>query len=310
MRIAIIGAGAMGSLFGGLLADKADVCLYNRNQGHVKAIQEKGLLMTQGEKRRFVPVRATHVPEEIGIVDVAIVFTKYPYTRAAMEAAMHCIDKDTLVLTLQNGIGNVDIIKEFVPEEQIAFGLTAQTSDLHGPGHIEMTTHESVGTYFWPYNDIVTDRMRELETLMNEVGLETSVTPEVKVKIWRKLMVNASENTLCAILRINVGQLVSTEESFEIVKQIIFEVSDVATAKGIPISREEGVRYVLGVSNSVFNHLPSMAIDVRNHRMTEIACLNEAIVAEGKKVGVPTPTIELVARLIRTIEKNYENLAF
>lgn len=306
MKIAIIGAGAMGSLFGGQLGQVTDVCLYDVNEVHVEAIRKNGLLMTQGEKKKVVKVRATTNAHEIGLMDVVIIFTKYPYTRSAMKDAMASIGPETLVLTLQNGIGNVDIIKEFVPEKQIAFGLTAQTSDMKGPGHLEMTTHKSVGTYFWPQTGIVTEKMKKLEEIMNQADLKTEITPEVITKIWQKLMVNTSENTLCAILRVNVGQLISTPHSYEIVKQIIFEVSDVARAKGINISREEGLRYVEEISESVMEHVPSMAIDVINKRNTEIACLNEAVVAEGKRLGVSTPILEMTARMIRTLEANYD----
>ena len=310
MKIAIIGAGAMGSLFGGQIGQVTDVCLYDVNKEHIEAIQRNGLLMTQGEKKKYVKVRATTNPEEIGLADVAMIFTKYLYTGSAMQDAMPCIGPDTLVLTLQNGIGNVEIIKEFVPENQIAYGLTAQTSDIKGPGHLEMTTRQSVGTYFWPLNGVVTEKMKELERIMNQAGLETEITPDVDLKIWRKLMINTSQNTLCALLRVRVGQLMATPSSYEIVKQIVFEVSDVARAKGINISREEGLKYVESVTESVKEHVPSMAIDVMNKRKTEIACLNEAVVAEGKRLGVATPMLEMVARMIRTLEANYDNLVY
>lgn len=307
MKIAIIGSGAMGSLFGGLLAGVTDTCLYDVNEKHIKAINEHGLIMSQGSKKNIVKVRATTDPKEIGKMDAVIIFVKYPYTRAAMKAAMECITPETLVVTVQNGIGNVEIIQEFVSSDQIAYGLTTLTSDMKNPGHIEMTTTGKVGTYLWPYNGKVTAQIKEFEEVLNKANIDTEITQEVDRQIWQKLMVNASENTLCAILKVNVSQLMNTPASHEIVKQIIFEVADVAQAKGINISRSEGLEHVLHVTRAVPEHVPSMVIDVLGKRNTEIACLNEAIVAEGKKLGIPTPMTETAARLIRAFEANYNH---
>lgn len=310
MKIAIIGAGAMGSLFGGHLSQVADVCLYDVNAQHMQAIRENGLHMTQGEKETVVYPRATTDPKEIGIVDAAIFFTKYTFMQSAVADALHCIGPNTLVLTLQNGIGSVDVITQRVPESQVAYGLTAYTSDMKGPGHIELTTQQSVGTYFWPCTGVVSPTAKALEETMNKAGFHTEITEGVNKMIWRKLMINCSENTLCALLRVTVGQLVGTPESYEILRAIVYEISDVAQAKGIDLCREEGLRYVDEVSRAVMGHLPSMALDVKNGRKTEIACLNEAVAAEGARLGIPTPTVTMAARMVRTLEANYQNLAF
>lgn len=312
MKIAIIGAGAMGSLFGGYLGEVADVWLYSTNKAFIEAVRKNGLHMTQREKSKYVQVHATNDAKEIGVVDVAIIYVKFGQTRQAIQDALPCIDKDTVVLTLQNGIGNVDIIKEYVPEEQIVYGLSALTSDVHAPGHIEMTTINvpDSPTYFWPLNGVVNEKTKKLEELMQKAGISAYISNEVDNKIWHKLMINCSENTMCAILRVKVGALIDTPAAFEMLKQIVYEVVDVAQAKGLKVSRNEGLKYVVMVSKAVYNHVPSMAIDVKNHRKTEIACLNEAVAAEGKRLGVATPMIETVARMIRTIEANYEELTF
>lgn len=310
MKIAIIGAGAMGSLFGGKLSEVADVCLYDVNKQHVEAVRKNGLLMTQGEKCLITHPRATSDPGEIGIVDAAIFFTKYIYMESAVKDALNCIGPETLVVSLQNGIGAVDVIKKYVDEERVAYGLTAYTSDMKGPGHIEMTTHDQVWTYFWPCSNFVSEKARELEKVMNEAGFATEITREVDKKIWKKLMINCSENVLSSILRLTVGQLIETPSSMELIRRIVGEISAVARAKGIDISPEEGERYVLEVSQAVMEHLPSMALDVKNMRRTEIAVLNEAVEAEGRRLGVETPVISALALLIRALEDNYGSLAW
>ena len=136
------------------------------------------------------------------------------------------------------------------------------------------------------------------------------ITRDVDERIWKKLMVNCSENTLCGILRMRVGQLVHTHESYEILKQVVGEVCSVARAKGIEISNEAGLAYVMEISRAVESHLPSMALDIQKERKTEIACLNEAVIAEGRKLGVTTPILEMTAYMVRAIEKNYGTFAF
>lgn len=308
MKIAIIGAGAMGSLFGGLLASVSDVCLYSTNVNYVEAVKAHGLIMTQGDKKVIANARVTNDPAEIGEADVVIVYVKYTGTRKAIQDAMvSSLGRNTLVVTLQNGIGNVDIIKEYVPEDQIIYGLSTLTSDVKGPGHIEMTTLSKVGTSMWPLNGVITPKLQELVDLMNQVGLNADISADVDKKIWMKLLVNSCENTLCAILKVNVSDLmINTSESYEIGKQVIFEVTDVARAKGINISREEGLNHVMNVTRVVPGHVPSMVVDVMNKKKTEIGSINEAIATEGKKLGVATPTVELIARFIRAIEANYD----
>lgn len=309
MKVAIIGAGAMGSLFGGSLASVVDeVCLYSTNKAYVEAVNKNGLIMTQGDKRNVVKARATSNPAEIGESDVAIIYVKYTGTRQAIQdAIVSCVTQNTMVVTLQNGIGNVEIIKEYVPEDQIVYGLSTLTSDVKAPGHIEMTTLSKVGTSMWPLNGIVTPKLEQLVALMNQVNLNADIAADVNERIWRKLMVNACENTLCAILRVNVTDLMlNTPESYEIAKQVIFEVSDVARAKGMNISREEALKHVMNVTYAVPGHVPSMVFDILNKKKTEIGCINEAIVKEGKRLNVPTPMVETIARLIRALEANYD----
>lgn len=309
MKIAIIGAGAMGSLFGGSLASVVDeVCLYSTNKSYVEAVKKNGLIMTQGDKKKIVKARATSDPAEIGESDVAIVYVKYTGTRQAIQdATVSCVTPKTLVVTLQNGIGNVDIIKEYVPENQIVYGFSTLTSDVKAPGHIEMTTLGNVETCMWPCNGVVTPELKNLEALMNKVNLNAKIAEDVEERIWRKLLINACENTLCAILKVNVSDLmINTPESFEIAKQVIFEVSDVARAKGLNISREAAIKHVMNVTYAVPGHVPSMVFDVLKKKKTEIGSINEAIAKEGKRLGVPTPMVETIALLIRAIEANYE----
>jgi len=309
MRVAVIGAGSMGSLFGGHLSDVCDVCLYSRNQAYVEAVNKKGLIMTQGDSKLIKKVEATNDPEKIGSCDIALIYVKGTGTDKAMQDAMiSCITKDTLVITLQNGIGNVAIIERYVPKEQIAHGFTVLTSDFKAPGHIEMTSLKMVPTHVAAMDEKAEPKLKTFVDALNKAGIEAHISDDIDDKIWRKLLVNCSENTLCAILKLNVTELmISTPYSIEIGKQIIYEVSDVARAKGINISREEALRHVIAVTNSVPGHVPSMVFDVLGKKPTEIDALNSAVVAEGKRLGIATPVNEIVVNLIKALELNYHS---
>ena len=309
MRVAIIGAGSMGSLFGGYLSDLCEVCLYSRNPGYLAAVSEHGLVMTQGDKKWVKKIEATGDPAEIGPCDVAIVYVKGTGTeKAVQDALVSCITPETLVVTLQNGIGNVEIMRKYLPADQIAYGFSVLTSDSKAPGHIELTTLKMVPTFVKPLTEKALPKLEKLVDALNKTGLETYIADDIDVKIWRKLLVNCSENTLCAILKVNVTELmVTTPESFEIGKQIIFEVADVARAKGINITRQEALEYVMQVTDSVPGHLPSMVFDIGNKKPTEIDVLNGAVVAEGKRLGIPTPVNQVIVNMIKALEKNYES---
>jgi len=309
MRAAIIGAGSMGSLFGGYLADAWDVCLYSRNQGYVAAVSENGLIMTQGDKRWVKKIEVTNDPVKIKPCDVAIIYVKGTGTEKAIQDAMvSCVTPETLVVTLQNGIGNVEIIQKYLPADQIAYGFSVLTSDLKAPGHIELTTLNMVPTYVTPMTEKARPKLKQLVDTLNKVGLESYISDDIDEKIWRKLLINCSENTLCAILKVNVTELmITTPESIEIGKQIIYEVSDVARAKGINITRQEALQHVINVTNSVPGHVPSMVFDIGNKKPTEIDVLNGAVVAEGKRLGIPTPINEVVMNMIKALEKNYHS---
>jgi len=299
----------MGSLFGGHLADKCEVCLYSRNQAYVEAVSNNGLIMTQLDKKWVKKIGVTSDPAKIGPCDVAIIYVKGTGTDQAIQDAMvSCITPETLVVTLQNGIGNVEIIRKYLPAEQIAYGFSVLTSDLKAPGHIELTTLKMVPTFVKPLTEKAAPKLKKFVDTLNEVGLESHITDDIDIKIWRKLLVNCSENTLCAILKVNVTELmITTPESIEIGKQIIYEVSDVARAKGINITRQEALEYVIQVTESVPGHVPSMVFDIGNKKPTEIDVLNGAVVAEGKRLGIPTPINEVIVNMIKALEKNYHS---
>lgn len=306
MRIAILGAGAMGSLFGGALAAAGQrVWLIDVWAEHVAAIRRHGLRVEKAGQVRAIPVQAATCAAEAEPVDLLILFTKYGHTEAALRGAGPLLTPQTRVLTLQNGIGNVDLIAGFVPRERILFGLTTLTSDLKGPGHVEATFAGRGETYFWPAAGAVDEAAREVEAVLNRAGIATELTADVSLHIWRKLVVNTCLNTLTAITRLRVGDLFAQPEARALCEAVAAEVASVARAEGVPLTTEAAVAHLRQVAESAAHHQPSMLIDVLRARPTEIDCLNGAVVRAAARHGLPVPANAMIVSLIRTIEATY-----
>ncbi|MGO3740996.1 ketopantoate reductase family protein [Kerstersia sp.] len=309
MKIAIIGAGAMGSLFGGMLARTCQPILYDLNQAHVAAIQSRGLRMSFDTGDEVAQVTATSDAASLPAMDAVILFVKSPHTRAALlDGLQSAITPDTQVISLQNGLGNIELMRELLAPSQIAQGFSTLTSDLAGPGHIHVTCDLRLHTAMWPLNHQPDARLQELCALMNQSGLHTLISDQVEREVWMKLLVNASLNSLCAITRQNVGHVVDHPGTRQMLERIVFETADIANAKGLNISRQAALQHVLHVAEKTRGHIPSMATDVFNRRPTEIEAINGAIVRAGQALHLDAPATEWAAHLVRCLER-YDNWA-
>jgi 2-dehydropantoate 2-reductase len=306
MKIVVVGVGAMGSLFAGYLARvQEELWVYDVWKEHIDAIRRDGLLMIRNNAERRVNLRAVSDPSEPGVADFILIFVKYPHTRQAIRDARPMIGPHTGVLTLQNGIGNAEILQEEIPDEQILFGLTTLTSELLGPGHIEESFQGQGTTYFWPLTGEVDARAERICAAFNQAGIHTEISSDVELRIWKKLIVNACQNTLSAITRLKVGDRFDQEETRPIFEGVISEIVQVARKKGIPLDEEEARRYNKQVGEEAREHVPSMLVDVKNKRRTEIDCLNGTVIREGERLGVSTPFNRTIYGLIRVIENTY-----
>ncbi|PKM84665.1 MAG: 2-dehydropantoate 2-reductase [Firmicutes bacterium HGW-Firmicutes-11] len=307
MRIAIIGAGAMGCLYGGLLsASGQDVTLLDIMEDHVKEINENGLRMEgksasgSFEEQIFDTIKATTNPLEIGVVDLVIIFVKSTFTRQATEANRVLFGPDTTVLTLQNGMGNVDAIATVADKANIIAGTTAHGATMLGPGHIR---HAGSGkTILGELDGKVSKRMEEIAALFNQAGLETEVTENVTGLLWDKLLVNVGINALTAILGVTNGKLVETRESESLLEQAVEEGKKVAEARGVRLNHSDPVAHTKEVCRATAENRSSMLQDITNGRKTEIDMINGAIVREGRAVSIPTPVNELLTLLIKSKE--------
>lgn len=306
LRIGIIGAGAMGSLFASHFADAgADIWVYDKWREHIDAIRKAGLVVRRHNQERAVRIAATTDPASAGVCDVAIVMVKYHQTEAALRDASPMIGRNTRIITLQNGLGNAETIAALYPGNRIILGLTTLTSELLGPGRIESSFANRGETYLWPADHRPSTLVEEICALLTDGGINACAAPDIELRIWKKLIVNCCLNMVCAITGLSVGDLTRQPESWSLLDGIADEVATVALAKEIPLDHAMARAFLRQVADEAHAHEPSMLVDVRNRRRTEIECLNGAILREASRHNIAVPLNRAVYSLIRVIEDRY-----
>lgn len=222
---------------------------------------------------------------------------------------MCCVGPETVVVTLQNGLGNEEVVKKLIPEERVMFGCGNMGTELPEPG--TCVAKPSAGTenmYFGPcVKNELTDKVgKYLEEKFAAGGLLPHFYDDVRPKVWRKATSNSGFNTVCAVLRLKIKEVYDDPEGVSLVWSVWKEASDVAEALGIPgiweYMHEEMPRIVKGLGD----YYPSMAQDAQAHRQTEVDSLTGAISMFGRKVGIPTPTCDILTKEIKAIQANYE----
>ncbi|HUG26064.1 ketopantoate reductase family protein [Piscinibacter sp.] len=299
MRITILGAGAMGSLFGGLLAEQGhEVELLDVNAVHITRVQQEGLMLdTDAKGRRVVRVPITRPEAAEGRPECLVVFTKTLHTSNALAAALGALRPDTLVLTLQNGLGNVETLARFVAPSRIAVGVTTVPADLVAPGHVH--SHGEGHVRMMMSDGSHCDRLLALAQALTNAGLSTTVDPSVQAAIWEKVAFNAALNTVCAVANCTVGDVGSAPPARALAHRIASEVLAVAAADGVRVD-EPGLHGML--DHALEHHLahkPSMLQDLLAGRQTEIDAINGEVLRAASRLGIPTPCTEALDALVR-----------
>jgi len=305
-KVIVVGAGAMGSLFASRFAGAGcETWVYDVWPEHVARIREFGLTVRSGDAEEVIPMHATTDPREAGLADVVLIFVKYNQTRQATRDIAQAIGPGTVVLTLQNGLGNVEQIREVIPQATLLFGFTTLTSELLGPGLIEASYAGRGHTDVWSADGVSDDACVATVDLLNRSGIDATVDPEIELHIWEKLVVNCCLNTLCAISGLSVGALVDRPETWTMLDGITDEIVAVAARKEIALTREEAHRFLRDVAEEARAHYPSMLRDIRAEKQTEIECLNGAVIREAERFGIEVPFNRFAYAMIRTLEETY-----
>jgi 2-dehydropantoate 2-reductase len=299
VKIAIIGAGALGSLFGGLLVRSGEeVHLFDPiAKEHIAAINAAGLVIEEAGEMIRVAVRATTSIEEVGQAELVALFVKAPQTEAAIRGALPAIGPSTLVLSLQNGLGLEELMEKYLPKSRLLRGVTAQGSTLLGPGRVR---HAGRGpTWLGPLGQVGRERLEGIVRAFNRARIETYLELDIARLVWKKLLINAGINALTAIFGVPNGKLVEDPELNAIMRGALAEAVEVARAQGLEFRLPEVVAEVEEVCRLTAANLSSMLQDVRRGSETEIDYINGAVVRLGEERGLPTPLNRLLVRLVK-----------
>lgn len=308
MKTAVLGSGAMGCLYGGMLAEAGcDVVLIDVWKQHIDAINASGLKIEGLSGDRTVKsIRGVTDPAEAGVADLVIVFVKATMTEQAMRDAISLVGKDTTVLTLQNGLGNVEKLCGVLDASHVIAGTTGHGSTLVGPGHIR---HAGMGdTVIGELDGRRSERIEALAGLFGKAKLSTHISENVMGLIWTKLIVNIGINALTALTGLKNGRLVDFPETEELMTMAIGEACAVAKAEGIRFEVDDPAEHTKQIARKTAANRSSMLQDVTAKRTTEVSVINGAVVDEGKKLGIPTPVNTVLTDLVLVKQKTYEEI--
>lgn len=306
MKIAILGgAGAMGALLGGMLAQAGvDVTLVDVAQTAVDAINANGLrLDDKAGATHQIRVKATTNPASVGPVDYLLVFVKCYHTESAVRAATPMIGEGTVVLSLQNGWGNAPRIAGLVGQERVMAGVTYHSATVLGPGHIKQT---GVGdTFIGELGGGLSERQQRIVNTFNQAGFNTIASENVLTTIWMKLALNCCTLPASALLRFTADEMVKHDGTLNVMAAILKEAVAVANAQNIPLSFDERWEATTGLLRRAVGGKASMLQDVENRRRTEIDVVNGAIVEAGGRLGIPTPVNQTMVWLVKALEETF-----
>jgi len=302
MRIYVIGAGAMGGFYGGLLKRVGfDVSLIDVREEHVAIINRDGLKVdgVRGEHVIRIPAFTNH--DNLAPCDLAIIFTDSNSTRDAAATAYAVLKPDGFAMTLQNGIGNVEVLVEALGRARVVAGVTMNSGAHPEPGRSVYTNADM--TTIGELDGGTSERIVAVAHMLNEAGIETEVVDDPMSYVHGKFVLNCGVNAIAAVTGLRSGEVYRTPELRELQGHMMDEVLRVVKAKGWTLSESDPRGKILHHSKRRFNK-PSMLQHVEQGRRTEIDALNGALVREARALGIAVPYNEAVVAIVKGVEKS------
>ncbi len=304
MKIVVVGPGAMGSLFAAVLArSKQEVWLLDRNKERALVLTEGGISVegATGAWQQKVPVTAD--AGSLPLPDLVLFCVKSYDTKEAARSIKSLIGSQTFLLTLQNGVGNVELLSEMIGEDKVIGGVTNEGATLIDTGRI---THAGRGeTVIGLVDGKIPVAMRDIREAFNKAGFETRISRDIKSLLWSKLIINVGINALAAITRMNNGRLNEFEGTRRILRDAVTEAVRVAKRKRIKLIYDDPLAKVEAVCEATAGNISSMLQDVLRKKRTEIDFINGVIVRQAQELGLPAPVNLLLVDLVKTIESSY-----
>jgi 2-dehydropantoate 2-reductase len=296
----------MGCLIAALLksAAKEDVWLVDNNPERARRIREDGIKVEGISGSFSVKVDATADPGEAGKCDLVIICVKSYSTEEAVKDIKDLVGDGTFILTLQNGIGNVQILNDHFGAEKVIGGITNHGATLLGTGHVK---HAGKGdTVIGRSDGRIFGFIRRTADILTKAGFDTKISKDIDSVIWGKVIINVGINALTAITRLHNGRLIEFDGTREVLRSAVQEAVRIVKRKRIKLSYDDPIQKVESVCRATAANVSSMLQDVLNRKRTEIDFINGAIVRQGKSLGIPTPVNDVLTNLVKTIEAAYQ----
>ena len=302
MRIAVVGAGAMGSVYAGLLASAGhELWAVDPWHEHVRAIQERGLRVEGASGDRVVRIHATTDPAEVPEAELVIIATKAMDVGAACESVRILAGPKAPVLSIQNGLGAPDIAADRLAEDRVVVGVAGGFgASIVQPGHVHHHGLEllRLGERKGP----ATARVRAVADIWRAAGFNVQPSDDVDQVIWEKLIFNASFSGPCAVLGCTIGEVIADRPAWTVATRCAQEALDVARALGVAARVDDVGSYIRDFGLKIAGARPSVLLDVMAGRRCEIDFINGGVVRTGREIGVATPFNEAITALVKSRE--------
>ncbi len=300
MKIAVIGAGAMGSIYGGHLSLQNEVWLVDTNPEVVRTINEKGITLEEGGEDHIYRPNAVTDTAGLPEMDLVILFVKALFSRSALDGNRCLIGKNTYLLTLQNGSGHEDILGEFVPAERIIIGTTEDQGTVLGMAHIR---HGGTGgTNLGMLCPDAEGILPKLKETLDACGFRGKIHENIQQLIWNKLFVNVALSAVTAVLNVKMGFIAENPNALALSKQLLHEAVETAHAMGLEADEEHLLQEIIDTSKRVPDGITSICADLSAGRRTEVDTISGSVVRAARKYGVQVPAHEFLVNMVHAME--------
>lgn len=300
MKIAILGAGAMGMLFGSYLSQHNQVWLIDIDEKRIEKINADGVAVCEknGEDRIYHPLAAASAAG-LGTMDLVLVFVKSMFTVSALENNRSLIGPDTYLMTLQNGAGHEAKLLQFADEGHVIIGSTQHNSSVIANGYVNHggSGQTSIGLLNGHSNEI-----QPIAENFTACGLDCCISMEIKRQIWTKLFTNTAASSLTAVLQVPLGFILDDPFACSLMERMVKEAVSVANAGGLGFDEEKvivGIKTVLANGRGGYT---SIYADIKNGNRTEVDTISGSVVEKAKEYGIPVPCHETIIALIHAME--------
>lgn len=307
MRVAIIGTGAMGSVYAGLMgAAGVDVWAIDTWPAHIDAIRSDGLRVSGASGDKTVKLNASQSVADAGPIDLAIIATKASGVEAAAHAVKPVLAKGGTVLTIQNGVGSAEKVAAIVGSEKVLIGVVGGFgASIPKPGHAHHNGWEFVR--LGEYAGGMTDRLEQVGKVWESAGFKVLKFPDIHRMVWEKLICNIAYSGPCTLTGLTIGEVINSPDAFRISAGCATEAFEMAKAQNIAVEIDEPVKYVLDFGLKIPGARPSMLLDHMAGKKSEIDVINGAIPPLGDRFGIETPFNDVVVSLVKGKETLFKS---